>query len=130
MKAILTALLGLSAAALVLCSTSCGTFTGDGFILGDFNLPIEMGIEYELEDGLSVQVFTADKGGIEVNFVGVGELSEHIKKIEGGFEITSPNTGFIYRITESSLGNPRVTIVGGVGKLKPITPRAKIIPEK
>jgi hypothetical protein len=127
MKALLAALVGLAIAAGALLMTSCGSFTGDGFTFPDVDLPIEIGVQYEIEPDLFIQVFPADKGGIEVKLVGEGQLSEHVRKIPGGFEIESSKTGLVYQITEGSNGKPRITITGGTGKLKPIP---AVTPEK
>jgi hypothetical protein len=125
MKTLIAALFGLCISAVAVLSTSCGSFTGDGFTLGDFDLPIEIGVAYELEPGLSIVVMPADKGGIEVTFEGEGQISDNIRKIPGGFEVTSGDSGIVWRITEGSNGKPRITIVAeGDGKL------AVIVPEK
>jgi hypothetical protein len=126
MKALLATLIGVALAAIVTLSTSCSNFTGDGVLLPGFDLPVEIGVQYQLEEDLFVQILPADKGGIEVKLIGEGDLGEHIKKIPGGFEIESPVTGLIYRITQGASGKPLITIIGGTGKLQPI-PAAETI---
>jgi len=131
MKAIKTALFGLVIAAAALLATSCGSFTGDGFTFPGADLPIEIGVAYEHEPGLSIIVEPADKGGIEVRFEGEGQLSENIRKIPGGFEVTSGKSGIVWRITEGNNGKPRITIVaGGDGRLTVFAPTAVVVPEK
>jgi hypothetical protein len=129
MKAFIAILTGLAIAASATLLSSCGSiFTGDGVLLPDVELPIEIGVQYELEEDLWIQVLPADKGGLEVKLVGEGDLGEHIRKIPGGFEITSPLTGLIYRVTEGASGKPRIMIIGGTGKLQPI-PAAEVVEE-
>jgi len=120
MKTLLAALFGLTIAAAAVLSTSCSSFTGDGVLLDGINLPIDIGVQYELEEDLWIQVLPADKGGLEVKLIGEGQLTEHIKKIPGGFEIESPLTGLIYRVTQGPSGKPLIMIVGGSGKIQPI----------
>lgn len=111
-----------TAIAAVIGLPSCGTFDGDSVLIPGINLPVEIGVQYQLEEDLWIQIIPADKGGIEVRMVGEGQLSKHIKKIDGGFEIESPATGLIYRITEGASGKPLITIIGGTGKIQPIPP--------
>ena len=125
MKRFLAILTGLALAASASLFSSCA-FNGDGILLPDVDLPIEIGVQYELEPDLFVQVFPADKGGLELKLVGEGELSDAVRKIPGGFEIESPWTGLIYQITEGSNGKPRIMITGGTGKITPI-PEAEVV---
>ena len=134
MKAFLAILIGVAIAATA-ALTSCQhiAFDGDKILLPGVDLPVEIGIQYELEEDLSILILPGDKGGLEVSLLGEGELSDAIKKIPGGFEVESPLTGLIYRITSGTNGKPRIMIVGGTGKIKPVTPVAgpvEILPEK
>lgn len=111
MKALFAILTGLVIAASVALTASCGSiFTGDGVLFPGAELPIEIGVQYELEPDLFIQVLPGDKGGLEVKIVGEGQLSEHIKKIPGGFEIASPLTGLVYHVTEGANAKPRIMI--------------------
>lgn len=132
MKAILAIMTGLVLAASVALTSSCASlgFTGDGVLLPNVELPIEIGVQYELEPDLFLQVLPGDKGGLEVKLVGEGELSEHVRKIDGGFEITSPLTGLVYQVTEGANGKPRIMITGGTGKITPIPTAETVEPVK
>lgn len=117
------ALATLSAMAL-LFTAACSNL-GNGTI----DLPIDIGLAYEIEPGIQLVVEPGAKGGYDLRFEGTGVVNDRVEIIENGVRLTSPNTGIIYEITTSPGGKPRIRIVGGgTGRLKVIPPQPETEP--
>jgi len=108
----------LAVAITAMALTSCG-FDGERLLLPGVNLPVQVGLSYELEDGLFVQVTPGDKGGLEIELIGEGELTDSVRKIPGGWEIEGPS-GLVYRITSGPNGTPVITVIRGTGRIRPV----------
>lgn len=113
-------LVAAALAGILIALSSCSNFDGERLLFPNLNLPIDIGVQYQLEENLWIQVLPADKGGLEVKLVGEGMIGNHIKKIPLGYEIESPLTGLVYRVTQGASGRPLITIIGGTGSIQPV----------
>jgi hypothetical protein len=113
----------MAVASMLFAVPSCTVLDDGSFHFPWADLPIEIGVMYELEEGLYIVVETGDKGGVDVRLVGTGVVNDYIKVVDGGLVVTSPNTGITYQVTTTDEGKIKVMIVADNGKLKVYHPK-------
>jgi len=113
----------MAAASLLFAVPSCTVLNDGSFHFPWAELPISIGVMYELEEGIYVLVETADKGGVKVKLHGTGQINDYIEIIDGGLKVTSPNTGITYQVTTTDAGKIKVMIIAEDGKFQLYSPK-------
>lgn len=88
--------------------TSCQSITTP-------EIPFDLGVRYEIEEGFFIVATPGAKGGLDVSLEGEGELGEYVVVTPEGWVITSPNTGIVYRVTRQDNGRPLIEVISGNG---------------